>query len=53
VTDGVINKSDYSAIGINVEGLKDVLGIWLEQSEGAKYVFTIRKRSRILTKEVG
>jgi putative transposase len=33
----VINKSAYLAIGINTEGLKDVLGIWLEQSEGAKF----------------
>jgi len=33
----VINKSAYLAIGINIEGLKDVLGIWLEQSEGAKF----------------
>lgn len=33
----VINKSAYLAIGINMEGLKDVLGIWLEQNEGAKF----------------
>ena len=33
----VINKSAYLAIGINIDGLKDVLGIWLEQSEGAKF----------------
>jgi putative transposase len=33
----VMNKSAYLAIGINIEGLKDVLGIWLEQSEGAKF----------------
>lgn len=33
----VINKSAYLAIGINLEGLKDVLGIWLEQNEGAKF----------------
>ena len=33
----VINKSAYLAIGINMEGKKDVLGIWLEQSEGAKF----------------
>lgn len=33
----VINKSAYLAIGINMEGMKDVLGIWLEQSEGAKF----------------
>jgi len=33
----VINKSAYLAIGIKIDGLKDVLGIWLEQSEGAKF----------------
>lgn len=33
----VVNKSAYLAIGINIEGLKDVLGIWLEQNEGAKF----------------
>lgn len=33
----VINKSAYLAIGINIDGMKDVLGIWLEQSEGAKF----------------
>ena len=33
----VVNKSAYLAIGINIDGIKDVLGIWLEQSEGAKF----------------
>jgi putative transposase len=33
----VINKSVYLAVGITLEGLKDVLGIWLEQTEGAKF----------------
>jgi putative transposase len=33
----VINKSAYLAVGITLEGLKDVLGIWLEQTEGAKF----------------
>lgn len=33
----VINKSAYLAIGIKIDGLKDVLGIWLEQNEGAKF----------------
>ena len=33
----VINKSVCLAIGVNLEGLKDVLCIWLEQSEGAKF----------------
>ena len=32
----VINKSAYLAVGINLEGRKEVLGIWLEQTEGAK-----------------
>ena len=32
----VINKSAYLAIGINLDGIKEVLGIWLEQTEGAK-----------------
>ena len=33
----VIKKSAYLAIGVNLEGLKDVLGIWLEETEGAKF----------------
>jgi len=32
-----VNKSAYLAIGINIDEIKDVLGIWLEQSEGAKF----------------
>lgn len=37
----VINKSAYLAIGINMEGLKDVLGIWLADTEGAKFWLNI------------
>jgi putative transposase len=33
----VINKSAYLALGITLAGTKDVLGIWLEQTEGAKF----------------
>jgi len=33
----VINKSAYLAVGITLEGFKDVLGIWLERTEGAKF----------------
>jgi putative transposase len=33
----VINKTAYLAIGINMEGIKEVLGIWLERTEGAKF----------------
>jgi len=31
------NKAVYLAIGINHEGLKEVLGLWITQSEGAKF----------------
>ena len=30
-----INKAAYSIIGIDMEGRKDVLGIWISQNEGA------------------
>jgi putative transposase len=39
----VINKAVYLALGVNMEGHKDVLGIWLDKNEGAKFwlnVFT-------------
>ena len=31
------NKSAYLAIGVNMEGRKEVLGMWLEATEGAKF----------------
>ncbi len=35
---GVVrNKSVYFALGVNVNGGKEVLGIWIEQTEGAKF----------------
>lgn len=37
-TDGrVSNKSVYTAIGINMEGEKEVLGLWIAETEGAKF----------------
>jgi len=33
----VMNKAAYLAIGVGLDGLKDVLGIWLEKTEGAKF----------------
>ena len=33
----VVNKAVYLAIGVNMEGKKDLLGIWIEQTEGAKF----------------
>ena len=33
----VRNKAVYLALGIASDGTKDVLGIWIEQNEGAKF----------------
>src|SRR6516225_9783204 len=33
----VENRAVYVAIGINLEGRKDVLGLWTSSSEGAKF----------------
>ena len=33
----VSNKSVYLAIGIRPSGLREVLGLWIEQTEGAKF----------------
>ena len=33
----VINKSVYTAIGVNGEGKKDPLGLWISENEGAKF----------------
>lgn len=36
--DGVVrNKAVYLALGVTVHGTKEVLGLWIEQSEGAKF----------------
>lgn len=36
--EGVVkNKAVYLALGISMEGHKDVLGLWIEQTEGAKF----------------
>lgn len=39
----IINKAVYIAIGIDIDGQKDILGLWIEKNEGAKFwlnVFT-------------
>lgn len=33
----VINKSFYLAVGVNIEGQKELLGIWISQNEGSKF----------------
>ena len=37
-SDGVVsNKAVYLALGIQADGQRDVLGLWIEQTEGAKF----------------
>jgi len=33
----VINKAVYLALGVNMEGQKELLGLWLAENEGAKF----------------
>jgi transposase-like protein len=33
----VINKAVYLALGVNMEGQKELLGMWLSETEGAKF----------------
>ena len=37
----VINKSMYLALGINMEGHKELLGMWLAETEGAKFWLSV------------
>ena len=37
----VINKAAYLAIGVGMDGIKDVLGIWIEKNEGAKFWLSV------------
>lgn len=33
----IINKAVYVALGIDMEGKKDILGLWMSENEGAKF----------------
>lgn len=33
----IINKAIYVALGIDLEGRKDILGLWISENEGAKF----------------
>lgn len=33
----VINKAIYLALGVNIEGQKELLGLWISENEGAKF----------------
>ena len=37
----VINKSIYLVLGVNVEGQKELLGMWISENEGAKFWLSV------------
>ncbi len=37
----VINKAVYVALGVDVDGNRDVLGLWIDKSEGARFWLTV------------
>lgn len=37
----IINKSIYLALGINLQGKKELLGMWIAKNEGAKYWLSV------------
>ena len=41
----VINKAVYLAIGITLDGVKEVLGMWIAETEGAKFWLSSRDRA--------
>ena len=44
------NKAVYVALGVRPDGMKEVLGLWIEQSEGAK--FWLRVMNELKTRGV-
>lgn len=42
----VVTKAAYVIIGVNMQGLKDVLGIWVGENESAKYWLTVLNELR-------
>jgi putative transposase len=46
-TDGVVrNKAAHLAVGVDVDGRKEVLGIWVEATEGAKFWLRVMNEIR-------
>jgi len=37
----VLNKAFYLAVGVNLDGQKELLGIWISQNEGAKFWLSV------------
>jgi putative transposase len=42
----VRNKAIYVALGVRADGTKDVLGLWIEQTEGAKFWLRVMNELR-------
>lgn len=45
----VINKAVFLALGINTEGQKELLGMWLAENEGAKFWLSVLTELKYLT----
>ena len=45
------NEAVYVALGVRADGTKEILGLWLEQNEGAK--FWLRVMNELKTRGVG
>ena len=37
----VINKAIYWVLGVNMEGQKELMGLWLSENEGAKFWLSV------------
>ena len=37
----MVNKSVYLALGVNLEGHKELLGLWIGENEGAKFWLSV------------
>jgi putative transposase len=42
----IVNKSLYMAMGVNMEGNKDILGLWLADNESAKFWMSVLNELR-------
>ena len=34
----IVNKAAYTVMGVNLEGIKEILGIWIGEAESAKFL---------------
>lgn len=37
----IINKAVYLALGVNTDGQKDLLGMWMSENEGSKFWLSV------------